>query len=145
MAIYNLNAYHNTITSNVTMDVQTAIPTLNRNYMQALLHSQLLVYGLHSTIYTTIYKGVPLYLLQCNNIGYVCTKAQAHYLLMHYCALRTITIDYVHNSSIFRVYPLLQNLPHKSKGAQYGVVYTDIGKNRTTSGNYDHYYGVLPL
>lgn len=115
--------------------IQTAIATLDREVMHDLVTTQFLVHGFSRVIYTTKHKGVPLYLLHCNNgIDYVCTLAQMQYIIMH-LANKTNTIFYYKtNSHAFRVYPTIKNLQHNLKGAQYGVVYTSLAKAHNYSG-----------
>ena len=108
------------------MDFQTAIATLDREVMEDITTTQFLRYGIDRTICATIVKGVPLYLLRCNNgISYVCTRAQAMYFT------RKIGGDFSlkREDTAFRVYPALVNIQHKEKGAQYGTHYRSFVKS----------------
>ncbi len=123
----------------MTMTIQTAIATIDREVMHDLVTTQFLTHGFSRIIYTTVHKGVPLYLMQCSNgVGYVCTLAQMQYIVRH-LANKTNTVFYYKKApNTFRVYPTIKNLQHNLKGAQYGVVYTSLSKAH-------NYTGCLPI
>lgn len=117
-----------------TIDIQTAIPTIDREVMHDILYTQLLQHGTNAVITTATIKGVPLYLIKCNNgVSYVCTRAQALYFINN-------LQQYGHNfifkedATAFRVLPQLVNIQHASKGAQYGTHYINISKAHGYSG-----------
>lgn len=114
---------------NCNWDFQTAIATLDRNVMDDILAKQFYSYGVSTDIACCTYKGVPLYLMKCNNgISYVCTRAQALYFIRHlneHGVQFTLTDD----ATAFRVFPVLVNIQHKDKGAQYGTHYISLAKS----------------
>ena len=118
------------------MDFQTAIATLDKTVMDDIVTTQFRAHGVNNTIYTTTVKGVPLYLIQCTNgISYVCTRAQALYFVRH---LADHTFTFKQAPKMFRVFPALVNVQHKTKGAQFGTHYTSLAKSHD-------FYGCLPL
>ena len=126
---------------NCNWDFQTAIATLDRNVMDDILTKQFYRHGVSTDIACCTYKGVPLYLIRCKNgVSYVCTRAQALYFIRHlneYGVQFTLTDD----ATAFRVFPVLVNIPHKDKGAQYGTHYISLAK----SAEYRDLPAVLPL
>lgn len=118
-----------------TITIQTAIATIDRTVMHDLVTTQFLKHGFSRIIYTTVHKGVPLYLMQCSNgVGYVCSLAQMQYIVMHLANKTNAIFYYKKAPQAFRVYPTIKNLQHNLKGAQYGVVYTSLGKTHGFSG-----------
>lgn len=115
--------------TNLNWDFQTAIATLDRNVMDDILAKQFYRYGISTDIACCTYKGVPLYLMKCNNgISYVCTRAQTLYFIRHlneHGVQFTLTDD----ATAFRVFPALVNIQHKDKGAQYGTHYISLAKS----------------
>ena len=109
-------------------EIQTAIPTIDRTVMEDILWSQFHVHGVQPEVATTMYKGVPLYLIRCRDgISYVCTRGQALYFMkqMEYY------VDFILYSdpAAFRVYPPMANMQHREKGCQYGVTYVSLAKS----------------
>lgn len=125
----------------VDWDFQTAIATLDRKVMEDILAKQFYLYGVSSDIAYCTHKGVPFYLMRCENgVSYVCTKAQALYFMRHLTEHGfqfTLTDD----ATAFRVFPALENIQRKSKGTQYGTHYISLAK----STEYSELPGVLAL
>jgi hypothetical protein len=108
-------------------ELQTAIATIDKAVMEDLLFSQFHVHGVSAEVACCTYKGVPLYLIRCNNgVSYVCTRGQALYFMkqMYY-----VPWHLYEDASAFRVYPKLDNIQHASRGAQFGVHYISIAKS----------------
>ena len=109
------------------VEIQTAIATIDKTVMEDLLWSQFHVHGVSKEVACCTYKGVPLYLIRCNNgVSYVCTRGQALYFMkqMYY-----VPWQLYEDASAFRVYPKLDNIQHKEKGAQFGVHYVSMAKS----------------
>lgn len=113
--------------SPINWDFQTAIATLDKEVMEDIVWKQFHVHGVNPEIACCTYKGVPLYLIRCNNgISYVCTRAQALYFTKQlYYVEWTLKQD----PAAFRVFPALVNIQHKDKGAQYGTHYVSLAKS----------------
>ena len=115
---------------NCNWDIQTVIATLDRNVMESILTSQFYAYGVYKDVACCRHKGVPLYLIRCKNgVSYVCTKGQAFYFIHHLNAHGT-SFEFTDDATAFRVFPTILNSQHKDKGAQYGVKYVSLAKNR---------------
>ena len=115
--------------------IQTAIATIDREVMQDIASTQFMAHGFSREILTTTYKGVPLYLMHCDNgIDYVCTRAQMQYFVIKLANKLNTVFHFREDRGAFRVYPKLNNLQHKDKGAQYGTTYTSIAKSHGYSG-----------
>lgn len=115
---------------NCNWDVQTAIATLDRNVMESILTAQFYAHGVFSDIACCRHKGVPLYLIRCKNgVSYVCTKGQALYFIHHLTA-HGAQLTFTDDATAFRVFPETRNAQHKDRGAQYGVQYVSLAKNR---------------
>lgn len=115
---------------NCNWDVQTAIATLDRNVMESILTTQFYAHGVFLDIACCRHKGVPLYLIRCKNgVSYVCTKGQALYFIHHLTA-HGVQFTFTNDATAFRVFPETRNAQHKDRGAQYGVQYVSIAKNR---------------
>ena len=115
---------------NCNWDFQTVIATLDRNVMESILTSQFYAYGVYKDVACCRHKGVPLYLIRCKNgVSYVCTKGQAFYFIHHLNAHGT-SFEFTDDATAFRVFPTILNSQHKDKGAQYGVKYVSLAKNR---------------
>lgn len=107
------------------MTIQCTIETLDRSILHDL-RDYLLRQGVYNTVYTTIYNGVPLYLITAkNSYSYVCTKA-----IWHYMALLLPCTNLLPKPEAFRVFPKVQITPHKQKGSFATVQYTSISKLR---------------
>ena len=116
--------------TNFNWDFQTAIATLDRKVMDDILNTQLCRYGVSSDIACCRYKGVPLYLIRCENgVSFVCTRAQAFYFINHLNA-HGVSFEFTDDATAFRVFPDLVNIQHKDKGAQYGTHYTSLAKSK---------------
>lgn len=127
-------------TSAINWDFQTAIATLDRKVMEDILTTQFCKYGVSSDIARCSYKGVPLYLIRCENgVSYVCTRAQAFYFINHLNA-HGGSFEFTDDITAFRVFPELVNIQHKDKGAQYGTHYISLAKSKEYAG-----VTVLPL
>lgn len=112
--------------------IQTAIATIDRDVMEDLLFSQFHVHGVSEEVACCTYKGVPLYLIRCNNgISYVCTRGQALYFMKQ---MPYVSWHLYEDAAAFRVYPKLDNIQHKEKGAQFGVHYISIAKSHGYNG-----------
>lgn len=108
-------------------ELQTAIATIDKPVMEDLLFSQFHVHGVSPDVACCTYNGVPLYLIRCNNgVSYVCTRGQALYFMKQMYYVPWHLYD---DASAFRVYPKLDNIQHKDKGAQFGVHYVSIAKS----------------
>ena len=128
-------------TSAINWDFQTAIATLDRKVMDDILTTQLCKYGVSRDIARCSYKGVPFYLIRCENgVSYVCTRAQAFYFINHLNA-HGVSFEFTDDATAFRVFPDLVNIQHKDKGAQYGTHYTSLAKSK----EYKDAPVVLPL
>lgn len=115
---------------NCNWDFQTAIATLDRNVMERLLTTQFYAHGVFSDIACCSHKGVPLFLIRCKNgVSYVCTKGQALYFIRHLNA-HGAQFTFTDDATAFRVFPETMNAQHKDRGAQYGVKYVSLAKNR---------------
>lgn len=115
---------------NCNWDVQTAIATLDRKVMDDILATQFCRYGVNSDVARCSHKGVPLYLIRCKNgVSYVCTKGQALYFIHNLTAHGT-QFTFTDDATAFRVFPETRNAQHKDRGAQYGVRYVSLAKNR---------------
>lgn len=115
---------------NCNWDFQTVIATLDRNIMESILTTQFYSYGVFLDIACCRYKGVPLYLIRCKNgVSYVCTKGQALYFIHHLTA-HGVSFTFTDDATAFRVFPETRNARHKDRGAQYGVQYVSLSKNR---------------
>lgn len=107
------------------VDFQCTIDTLNRATLTEL-RDYLARAGIEPTVYTTIRYSIPLYLIRAKNeYSYVCTRAQAHFLLKGIPVAHT-----ERNDEAFRVFPDIRVTAHKEKGAFATVQYIDIGKDR---------------
>ena len=116
-------------TSPINWDFQTAIATLDRKVMEDILNTQFCRYGVSSDIARCSHKGVPLYLIHCENgVSYVCTRAQALYFIAHLNA-QGVQFAFTDDATAFRVFPDLVNIQHKDKGAQYGTHYVSLAKS----------------
>lgn len=116
--------------SAIDWDFQTAIATLDRNVLDDILATQFYKHGVSTDIAYCTHKGVPLYLIRCENgISYVCTRAQARYFI---CKLNEHGVQFTLTDDVtaFRVFPALVNIQHKDKGAQYGTHYVSFAKSR---------------
>lgn len=128
-------------TSAINWDFQTAIATLDRKVMEGILNTQFCRYGVSSDIARCSHKGVPLYLIRCENgVSYVCTRAQALYFIDHLNA-QGVQFTFTDDAKAFRVFPDLVNIQHKDKGAQYGTHYVSLAKSK----EYKDAPAVLPL
>lgn len=115
---------------NCNWDFQTAIATLDRKVLEDILTTQFYAHGVFSDIACCRHKGVPLYLMRCKNgVSYVCTKGQALYFIHHLTA-HGAQLTFTDDATAFRVFPETGNAQHKDKGAQYGVRYVSLTKNR---------------
>lgn len=123
-----MNTTNNSL--NCNWDVQTAIATLDRNVMESILTTQFYSYGVFLDIACCRHKGVPLYLIRCKNgVSYVCTKGQALYFI-HHLTTHGAHFTFSDDATAFRVFPETMNAQHKDRGAQYGVKYVSLAKNR---------------
>ena len=119
--------HQRTSATNLDWDFQTAIPTLDRKVMDDILTTQFCRYGVSSDIACCRHKGVPLYLIRCENgVSFVCTRAQAFYFINHL----NVSFEFTEDATAFRVFPELVNIQHKDKGAQYGTHYTSLAKSK---------------
>ena len=115
---------------NCNWDFQTVIATLDRTVMESILTTQFYTHGVYKDVACCRHKGVPLYLIRCKNgVSYVCTKGQALYFISHLDAYGT-SFEFTDDATAFRVFPETRNAQHKDRGAQYGVQYVSLSKNR---------------
>ena len=127
--------------TNLDWDFQTAIATLDRKVMDDILTTQFCRYGVSRDIACCSHKGVPLYLIRCENgVSYVCTRAQALYFISHLNE-HGVHFKFTDDATAFRVFPDLVNIQHKDKGAQYGTHYISLTKSK----EYKDAPAVLPL
>lgn len=109
------------------MDFQCTLDTLNQK-MLSELRDYIARAGVEPTVYTTIHYSIPFYLIRAkNDISYVCSRAQAHFL-----AKKLPIAHLERNDEAFRVFPEIRITAHKEKGAFATIQYTDFNKDRTS-------------